>query len=130
MQSMSSIAMMPLSRTLGRREMSSGMPLPPLFDRHGEFLLDFLAEIRARVVRTERDHLAVGGRVVDHAALHPLDVVVVVVLEVHAANLHRTPAVLCGALLVALRDNPITDLHTLTYPQVCRVVIILYLILM
>src|SRR3990172_12447552 len=85
MQSMSSIAMMPLSRTLGRRETSSvGMPLPPLLDRDRELLLDFLAEVLARVVGAERNHLAVGRRVVDHAPLDALDVVVVVVLEVHA----------------------------------------------
>src|SRR5437867_11211428 len=106
MQSMSSIAMMPLSRTLGRRDTSSvGMPLPPLLNRDCELLLDFLSEVRARVVGAERDHLAVGRRVVDHAALHPLDVVVVVVLEVHAAHIHRAPAEVRCSLLVALRRS-------------------------
>src|SRR5207247_3589286 len=92
MHSMSSIAMIPLSRTDGRIETTcSGMPAPPLLDRHRELLLDLFAEVRARVVRTERDDLPVGGGVVDHAALDALDVVVVVVLEVHAADVHRRP---------------------------------------
>src|SRR5574337_489689 len=83
MQSMSSMAMMPLSRTEGRIETAaaSGMSGPPLFHRDRELLLDFLTEVRARVVRAERDDLPVRGRVVDHAPLHALDVVVVVVLE-------------------------------------------------
>src|SRR3972149_8613987 len=94
MQSMSSIAMMPLSRTEGRTATAtaSGMPLPPLLDRHGELLLDFLPEVRARVVRAERNDLPVRRCVVDHAPLDPLDVVVVVVLEVHASDVHRRPA--------------------------------------
>src|SRR5437870_1459900 len=92
MQSMSSIAMMPLSRTEGRIDTTcSGMPRPPLLDRHRELLLDLFAEVRPRVVRAERDDLAVGRGVVDDAALHALDVVVVVVLEVHAAHVHRGP---------------------------------------
>src|SRR5437867_4940777 len=120
MHSMSSIAMMPLSRTLGRRETSSvGMPLPPLLNRHRELLLDFLSEVRARVVGAERDHLAVGRRVVDYAALHPLDVVVVVVLEVHAADVHRAPAEVGSSLLVALREHPVQDLEHLPEPHVC-----------
>src|SRR6266571_8934137 len=110
MQSMSSIAIRPLSRTFGRRETSSvGMPLPPLLNRHRELLLDFLAEVRARVVGAEWGHLAIRGRVVDDAALHPLDVVVVVVLEVHAAHVHRAPAELRSALLVALREHAVQD---------------------
>src|SRR5437773_12557519 len=89
MQSMSSIAMMPLSRTEGRIETTcSGMPSPPLLDRHRELLLDFLAEVGSRVVCAERDDLAVGRGVVNHAPLDALDVVVVVVLEVHAADVH------------------------------------------
>src|SRR3990172_11566417 len=78
MHSMSSIAMMPLSRTEGRTATAtaSGMPLPPLLDRHGELLLDLFAEVRARVVRTERNDLPVRRCVVDHAPLDPLDVVV------------------------------------------------------
>src|SRR5947208_10223364 len=104
MQSMSSIAMIPWSRTDGRIETPcSGSPAPPLLDRHRELLLDLFAEVRARVVRTERDDLPVGGGVVDHAALHTLDVVVVVVLEVHAADVHRRPGELRGTGLVGLR---------------------------
>src|SRR5205809_7544774 len=101
MHSMSSIAMMPLSRTDGRIETTcSGMPAPPLLDRHRELRLDLFAEGRARVVRTERDDLPAGGGVVDHAALHARDVVVVVALEVHPADVHRLPAELCGTALV------------------------------
>jgi len=40
-----------------------------LFERHGEFLLDALAEDRAGIVGAERIDLAVGRGVVDHAAL-------------------------------------------------------------
>src|SRR5437667_11825383 len=97
MHSMSSIAMMPLSRTDGRIETTcSGMPAPPLLDRHRELLLDLFAEVRAGVVRTERDDLPVGGGVVDHAALPALDVVVVVVLEVHVDGLDRRAGGLVG----------------------------------
>src|SRR5438309_5129275 len=97
MQSMSSIAMIPLSRTDGRMETScSGMPAPPLLDRHREFLLDLFSEVRSRVVRAERDDFPVRGGVVDHAALHALDVVVVVVLEVHSTDVHRRPGELRG----------------------------------
>src|SRR5512136_454886 len=115
MQSMSSIAMMPLSRTAGRTATTaaSGMSGPPLFHRDGELLLDLLTEVRARVVRAERDDLAVRRRVVDHAPLDALDVVVVVVLEVHAADVHRGPGELRGALLVALREHPVQDLQHL-----------------
>src|SRR3989449_11139697 len=115
MQSMSSMAMMPLSRTDGRTATgtASGIPLPPLLDRHGELLLDLFAEVRARVVGAEGDDLAVGRRVVDHAPLHALDVVVVVVLEVHAADVHRAPAELRGARLVALREHLVQDLQEL-----------------
>src|SRR2546421_11406088 len=64
MQSMSSIAMMPLSRTEGRIETTcSGMPAPPLLDRHREFILDFLAELGSRVVCAERENHTVGRRV-------------------------------------------------------------------
>src|SRR2546422_1150127 len=92
MHSMSSIAMMPLSRTEGRMETTcSGMAATPLLDRHRELLLDFLSEVRPRVVCAERDDLAVGRRVVDHAPLDPLDVVVVVFLEGHAAHVPRCP---------------------------------------
>src|SRR5207247_8230451 len=78
MHSMSSIAMMPLSRTEGRIETTcSGMAATPLLDRHRELLLDFFAEVRPRVVRAERDDLAVGRRVMDDTALDALDVVVV-----------------------------------------------------
>src|SRR5437764_12792861 len=74
MQSMSSIAMIPSSRTDGRIETTcSGMPAPPLLDRHGELLLDLFSEVRSRVVRAERDDLPVGGGVVDHASLDALD---------------------------------------------------------
>src|SRR2546422_966308 len=63
MHSMSSIAMMPLSRTEGRIDTPcSGWAPTPLLDRHRELLLDFLAEVRPRVVRAERDDLAVGRR--------------------------------------------------------------------
>src|SRR2546428_11661583 len=119
MQSMWSIAMMPLSRTWGRGGMSSrGMPLPPFLNRHRELLLDFLAEVRARVVGAERDHLAVRGRVVDHAPLDALDVVVVVVLEVHSTDVHRAPAEVRGSLLVALREHPVQDLQHLAQAHV------------
>src|SRR5438105_14373558 len=107
MHSMSSIAMIPLSRTDGRIETTcSGMPAPPLLDRHRELLLDLFAEARAGVVRTERDDLPVGGGVVDHAALHALDGVVVVVLAVHAADVHARPGELRGPGRVALRRPP------------------------
>src|SRR3989442_3903827 len=87
MQSMSSIAMMPLSRTEGRIETTcSGMAATPLLDRHSQLLIDFLAEVRPRVVRAERDDLAVARLVVDHAPLDAIDVGVVVVLEVHPAD--------------------------------------------
>src|SRR2546427_12046561 len=92
MHSMSSIAMMPLSRTEGRIETTcSGMAATPLLDRHRELLLDFLAEVRPRVGRAERDDLAVRRGGVDHAPLHALAVGVGVVLEVHAAGVHRRP---------------------------------------
>src|SRR5947208_42015 len=108
MQSMSSIAIIPLSRTDGRIETTcSGMPAPPLLDRHGELLLDLFAEVRSRVVRTERDDLPVGGGVVDHTALDALDVVVVVVLEVHSAHVHCGPGELRGPGLVALREHSV-----------------------
>src|SRR3990172_12730743 len=107
MQSMSSITMMPLSRTEGRiAKTCSGMPVPPLFDRHRELLFNLFAEVRPRVVRAERDDLPVGRCVVDDAALHALDVVVVVVLEVHSADVHRGPGELRGAGLFALRQHP------------------------
>src|SRR3989304_10086277 len=111
MHSMSSIAMMPSSRTDGRTATAtaSGMPLPPLLDRHGELLLDLFSEVRTGVVRAERDDLAVGRRVVDDAALHALDVVVVVVLEVHAPDVHRRPAERRHAGLVALREHRVQD---------------------
>src|SRR5437867_9924905 len=119
MHSMSSMAMMPLSRTLGRRETSSvGMPLPPLFNRNRELLLDFLSEVRSRVVGAERDHLTVWRLVMDYAALHPLDVVVVAVLEVHAAHVHRAPAEVRSALLVALREHAVQDLQHLAEAHV------------
>src|SRR5207244_11720113 len=114
MHSMSSIAMMPLSRTEGRIETTcSGMPAPPLLDRHRELLLDFLAEVGSRIVCAERDDLAVGRGVVDHAPLDALDVVVVVVLEVHPTAVHRRPGELRGTGLVALRVYPLEDLHHL-----------------
>src|SRR6266508_3310386 len=97
MHSMSSIAIMPLSRTEGRMATTvSGMPRPPLLDRHCELLLDLLAEVRPGVVRAERDDLAVRRGVVDDTALDALDVVVVVVLEVHPADVHRRPGELCA----------------------------------
>src|SRR5207237_10717992 len=66
MQSMSSIAMIPLSRTDGRIETTcSGMPAPPLLDRHGELLLDLLSDVRSRAVRVARDDVHVGGGAVD-----------------------------------------------------------------
>src|SRR5438094_3507595 len=112
MQSISSIAMMPLSRTEGRMDTTcSGMAATPLLDRHGELLLDFLAEVRSRVVCAVRDDLAVGRRIVDHAPLDALDVVVVVVLEVHPADIHRRPGELSGTGLVALRAHPVKDLQ-------------------
>src|SRR5438876_744071 len=118
MHSMSSIAMIPLSRTDGRIETTcSGMPAPPLLDRHRELLLDLFAEVRAGVVRTERDDLPVGGGVVDHAALHALDVVVVVVLEVHAADVHRRPGELRGTGLVALREHRFRIFSILARPM-------------
>src|SRR2546427_8433322 len=81
MHSMSSIAMMPLSRTEGRMDTTcSGMPAPPLLDRHRELLLDLFTEVRSGVVGAEGDDLPVRGGVVDHAAPHPLAAVVVVVL--------------------------------------------------
>src|SRR2546422_9507390 len=114
MHSMSSIAMMPLSRTEGRIDTTcSGMAATPLLDRHRELLLDLLAEVRPRVVRAERDALTVGRRVVDHAPLHALDVVAVVVLEAHAADVHRRPGALRGTGLVALREHPVEDLQHL-----------------
>src|SRR5467141_2601548 len=114
MQSMSSIAMMPLSLTEGRMDTTcSGMPAPPLLNRHRELLFDFLAEVRARVVGAERDHFAVRGCVVDDTALHSLDVVVVVVLEVHPAHVHRGPGELRGPGLVAFREHPVQDLQRL-----------------
>src|SRR3989442_12412878 len=114
MHSMSSIAMMPLSRTEGRIETTcSGMAATPLLDRHRELLLDFLAEVRPRVVCAERDDFAVGRRVMDDTALDALDVVVVVVLEVHAADVHRRPGELRGTGLVALREHPVQDLQHL-----------------
>src|SRR3990170_5039581 len=125
MHSMSSIAMMPLSRTDGRTETASSMALPPLLDRNGELLLDFLTEVRSRVVRAERDHLAVGCRVVDHAPLHALDVVVVVVLEVHAPDVHRGPAELAHAGLVALREHRVQDLQELPEAHALRRVLLL-----
>src|SRR5437879_9889875 len=97
MQSMSSIAMIPLSRTDGRMETTcSGMPAPPLLDRHGELLLDLFAEVRSRVVRAERDDLPVGGGVVDNASLDELDVVVVVVMVVHYTEVHYGPGEFSG----------------------------------
>src|SRR3972149_1898088 len=102
---MSSMAMMPLSRTLGRTETGSGMPLSPFLDRNGELLLDLVAEVRARVVGAEGDDLPVRRGVVDHAALDTLDVVVVVVLEVHAAYVHRGPGELGDAGLVPLHEH-------------------------
>src|SRR5437867_4063972 len=106
MHSMSSIAMMPLSRTEGRIETTcSGMAATPLLDRHRELLLDFLAEVRPRVVCAERDDLAVGRRVMDDTALDALDVVVVVVLEVHATDVHRRPGELRGTGLFPLSRN-------------------------
>src|SRR3989442_3715826 len=114
MHSMSSIAMMPLSRTEGRMETTcSGMAATPLLDRHRELLLDFLSEVRARVVRAERDDLAVGRRLFDHAPLDALDVLVVLVLEVHPADVHRRPGELRGTGLVALREHPVQDLQHL-----------------
>src|SRR3989442_10480767 len=114
MQSMSSIAMMPLSRTEGRMDTTcSGMPAPPLLDRHRELLLDLFTEVRSGVVGAEGDDLPVRGGVADHAALHALDVVVVVVLEVHAADVHRRPGELRGTGLVALREHPVQDLQHL-----------------
>src|SRR5947208_4537132 len=111
---MSSIPMIPLSRKEERIETTSSvMPAPPLLDRHGELLLDLFAEVRSRVVRAERDDLPVGGGVVDHASLDALDIVVVVVLEVHAAHVHRGPGELRGPGLVALREHPVQDLQHL-----------------
>src|SRR5712692_7930262 len=114
MQSMSSIAMIPLSRTDGRIETTcSGMPAPPLLDRYREFLLDLFSEVRSRIVRAERNDFPVRGGVVDHAALHTFDVVVVVVLEVHSADVHRGSGDLRGPGLVALREHPVQDLQHL-----------------
>src|SRR2546425_9907619 len=107
MQSMSSIAMMPLSRTEGRIETTcSGMAATPLLDRHRELLLGFLAEVRPRVVRAERDDLAVRRRVMDETALDALDVEAVVVLKVHAPDEHRRPVTVRGTGLFALRQPP------------------------
>ncbi len=52
--------------------------------RDRELLFDLVAEFRARVIGAEGIDLAVRCGVVDHATLHPLDVVVVAVHEMHA----------------------------------------------
>src|SRR5436309_15288387 len=67
MQSMSPIAMMPLSRTDGRIETTCPrMRAPPLLDRHRELLPDLFSDVRSRVVRADRADPPVRGRVVDH----------------------------------------------------------------
>src|SRR5712692_10186727 len=110
MQSMSSIAMIPLSRTDGRIETTcSGMPAPPLLDRYREFLLDLFSEVRSRIVRAERNDFPVRGGVVDHVGLLALDVGVGVAVAVHSDGVHRLPGDLRGPGLVAHREHPVQD---------------------
>src|ERR1019366_2378116 len=57
-----------------------------LLEGDGEFAFDALAVDRAGVVGAEGVNLAVGGGIVDHAALHPFHVVVIGIHEVHAGQ--------------------------------------------
>ena len=76
-----------------------GVGLPPLLERHGELGLDLLPVLGSGVVGAERYDTEVRGDVVDSTAPDPLDVVVVVVLEVHSSDEHHLPGELGEGVL-------------------------------
>ena len=71
-------------------------------------LPDLLPVYGAAVVRAEGDQFAVGRRIVDAAPLDPLDIIVILVHEVHDADEERVPVELPERVEV-LADQGLAD---------------------
>ena len=65
--------------------------LLPLCNWYGILRFDLLTIFRTGIVCTERDDTQIRRSIVDRTTLHPLNVEIVRILEMHTANEHGPP---------------------------------------